>query len=170
LEPRAEIPVGHGQTRRAWVLSAELGYSRAIAGALVFSKEAPELLFGRSRCLTRLGALPEKLVWDREGAIHAGGGRPTDAFDRFCGELRVGWLILDHAILRPRARSSARTASCARALSPADRSRTATGGIATVWTSDVTCLILRLAPATLGSDSDDSRDARDASAAGQWRS
>jgi hypothetical protein len=95
LEPRAEIPVGHGQTRRAWVVSAELGYSRAIAGALVFSKEAPELLFGMSRCLTRLGALPEKLVWDREGAIHAGGGRPTDAFDRFCGELRVGWLILE---------------------------------------------------------------------------
>jgi transposase len=95
FEPRAEIPVGHGQTRRAWVVTAELGYSRAIAGALVFSKEAPDLVFGMSRCLTRLGALPEKLVWDREGAIHAGGGQPTDAFARFCGELRVGWLILE---------------------------------------------------------------------------
>jgi transposase len=95
FEPRAEIPVGHGQTRRAWVVTAELGYSRAIAGALVFSKEASDLVFGMSRCLTRLGALPEKLVWDREGAIHAGGGRPTDAFARFCGELRVGWLILE---------------------------------------------------------------------------
>jgi hypothetical protein len=48
-----------------------------------------------TRCLARLGALPETLVWDREGAIHAGGGKPTDAFARFCGELPVGWLILD---------------------------------------------------------------------------
>jgi transposase len=95
FEPRSEIPVGHGQTRRAWVVTAELGYSRALVGALVFSKEAPELLFGMSRCLARLGALPERLVWDREGAIHAGGGRPTDAFAGFCGGLRVGWLILE---------------------------------------------------------------------------
>jgi hypothetical protein len=47
------------------------------------------------RCLGRLGALPEKLVWDREGAIHAGGGRPTEEFAAFCGRLAVGWIILD---------------------------------------------------------------------------
>ena len=81
----SEIPVGHGQTRRGWVVTAELGYSRAIAGALVFSKEAPDLLCGMSRCLAGSGALPETLVWDREGAIHAGGGRPTDEFAAFCG-------------------------------------------------------------------------------------
>jgi hypothetical protein len=52
-------------------------------------------LFGMSRCLARLGALPERLVWDREGAIHAGSGRPTDALAGFCGELRVGWPILE---------------------------------------------------------------------------
>jgi transposase len=95
FEPRQEIPVGHGQTRRGYVLTAELGYSRALAGALVFSKQAPDLIYGMSRCLDRLGALPETLVWDREGAIHAGGGRPSDAFAAFCGELRVGWLILE---------------------------------------------------------------------------
>jgi transposase len=94
-EPREAIPVGHGQSRRAWVVTAELGYSRAIAAALVFSKEAPDLMFGMNRCLGRLGALPETLVWDREGAIHAGGGEPTDAFAGFCGALRVGWLILE---------------------------------------------------------------------------
>jgi hypothetical protein len=94
-EPRREIPVGHGQTRRGWVVTAELGYSRAIAGALVFSKEWEDLAFGMTRCLGMLGALPEKLVWDREGAIHAGGGQPTDAFAGFCGALRVGWLILE---------------------------------------------------------------------------
>jgi hypothetical protein len=95
FEPRIEIPVGHGQTRRGYVVTAELGYSRALAGALVFSKEAPDLIFGMNRCLGRLGALPETLVWDREGAIHAGGGQPTDAFAGCCGELRVGWLILE---------------------------------------------------------------------------
>src|SRR5919202_5427260 len=94
-EPRAPIPVGHGQSRRGWVVTAELGYSRAIAAALVFSKEAPDLIYGMSRCLSRLGALPETLVWDREGAIHTGGGQPTDAFAGFCGALRVGWLILE---------------------------------------------------------------------------
>jgi transposase len=95
FEPRLEIPVGHGQLRRGWVVTAELGYSRAIAGALVFSKEWEDIAFGMTRCLGRLGALPEKLVWDREGAIHAGGGAPTDAFAGFCGTLRVGWLILE---------------------------------------------------------------------------
>jgi transposase len=95
FEPREPIRVGHGQTRRGWVVTAELGYSRVLAGALVFSKQAPELLFGMSRCLARLGALPEKLVWDREGAIHAGGGRPSEEFACFCGGLGVGWIILD---------------------------------------------------------------------------
>jgi hypothetical protein len=38
--------------------------------------------------------LPEKLVWDREGAI-APGGRPTEEFAAFCGRLGVGWVILD---------------------------------------------------------------------------
>jgi hypothetical protein len=61
----------------------------------VFSKQAPDLIYGMNRCLARLGALPETLVWDREGAIHAGGGQLTDAFAGFCGELRVGWLILE---------------------------------------------------------------------------
>jgi transposase len=93
-EPREPVTVGHGQTRRGWVVTAELCWSRVIAGALVFSKEAPDILWGLGRCLGRLGALPQKLVWDREGAI-APGGRPTDAFAGFCGQLGVGWVILD---------------------------------------------------------------------------
>jgi transposase len=93
-EPRGLIPVGYGQTRRGWVVTAEVCWSRVIAGALVFSKEAPDILWGLSRCLSRIGALPEKLVWDREGAI-APGGHPTDEFAAFCGQLGVGWLVLD---------------------------------------------------------------------------
>jgi transposase len=90
-EPRAEIPVGHGQTRRGWVVVACLGYSRAGAGTLIFSKQTPELLFGIRSCLWSLGALPETLVWDRQSGLHAGGGRPTEPFAAFCGQLPVGW-------------------------------------------------------------------------------
>jgi len=94
-QPSREIPVGHGQTRRGYVVFCCLPYSRVRAGALVFSREAPDLLYGIGRCLERLGAVPETLVWDREGALHAGGGRPSDAFAAFLGELRLGWRILD---------------------------------------------------------------------------
>jgi hypothetical protein len=93
-EPRELIAVGHGQTRRGWVVTAEVCWSRVIAGALIFSKEAPDILWGVGRCLERIGALPEKLVWDREGAI-APAGRPSDEFAGFCGQLGVGWVILD---------------------------------------------------------------------------
>jgi transposase len=94
-EPSSPIPVGHGQTRRGYVVTSCSGYSRAGAGALVFSKEAPDVLWGMSRCLAALGALPRRVVWDREGAIHRGGGQPTDAFAGFCGQLGLGWVILD---------------------------------------------------------------------------
>jgi len=94
-EPEAEIPVGHGQTRRGWVVVACLGYSRAGAGALIFSKETPEVLFGIARCLWSLGALPQTLVWDRQSGLHAGGGRPTVDFAAFCGQLKVGWHFCD---------------------------------------------------------------------------
>ena len=95
-EPREQVPVGHGhgQRRRGWVVTCEVCWSRAIAGTLIFSKEAPDILWGLGRNLQRLGALPEKLVWDRESAI-AAGGRPTSAFAAFCGQLEVGWVILE---------------------------------------------------------------------------
>jgi transposase len=96
-EPRELVPVGHGQLRRGYVVTVEVCWSRVVAGALVFSKEAPDILWGLGRCLGRIGALPEKLVWDREGAIHAGGGHPTVEFAGFCGQLGVGWIILEPA-------------------------------------------------------------------------
>jgi transposase len=59
-EPKGEIAVGHGQTRKGWVVIGCLGYSRAGAGALVFSKQTGDLLFGSGvvcgrwgRCLRR---------------------------------------------------------------------------------------------------------------------
>jgi hypothetical protein len=94
-EPRAEIPVGWDQTRKGYLVTCKLPYSRAFAGALVFSKEWEDIAWGMNRCLSTLGALPNKLVWDREGAIHAGGGRPSEAFAAWCGRLALGWIILD---------------------------------------------------------------------------
>ncbi|HEV2820942.1 MAG TPA: IS21 family transposase [Solirubrobacteraceae bacterium] len=96
-EPKAEIPVGHSQTRRGWVVVACLGFSRAGAGALVFSKQTPDLLWGIGRCLWSLGALPQTLVWDRQSGLHASGGRPTAAFAAFCGALRVDWHFCERA-------------------------------------------------------------------------
>lgn len=96
-EPSEPVAVGHGEQRRAWVVVACLGYSRAGAGALVFSKETPDLLFGVTRCLWSLGALPEMLVWDRQAGIHAHAGRPTDAFAALCGQLKIGWQFCEPA-------------------------------------------------------------------------
>jgi transposase len=84
------VPVGCGQVRRGYVVCATLGYSRASAGALVFSREAPDVLWGITRCLWRLGGLPRRLVWDREGCLHAGLGRPTEAYAALLGQLGVG--------------------------------------------------------------------------------
>jgi len=95
FEPAGEIPVGWGQTRRGWLVTAALGYSRAIAAALMFSKTAPDILWGMRRCLESFGALPEILVWDREAAIHRGGGQPSEELAAFCGALPAGWVILD---------------------------------------------------------------------------
>jgi transposase len=91
------VPVGHGQDRRAWVVVACLGYSRAGAGALIFSKEAPDVLWGMTRCMWSLGGLPELLVWDREGCLHARQGRPTEVYAAFCGQLPVGWYFCEPA-------------------------------------------------------------------------
>jgi hypothetical protein len=74
---------------------AWLGYSRAGAGTLIFSKQTPDLLFGIRRCLWSLGALPQTLVWDRQSGLHAGGGRPTVEFAGFCGALRVDWFFCE---------------------------------------------------------------------------
>jgi transposase len=96
-EPSQRIPVGHGQLRKGFVVVACLGYSRAGAGAVVFSKRTEDLLFGVARCLWSFGALPELVVWDRQSGIHAHDGRPTLGFAAFCGELKLDWLFCQPA-------------------------------------------------------------------------
>ena len=96
-QPRPRDP-GWARPDPAWLGRRRgLGFSRAGAGTLIFSKEAPDILAGLWRCIGRLGGLPETLVIDREGALHAGGGRPTDPFAAFCGQLRVGWHFCEPA-------------------------------------------------------------------------
>jgi transposase len=96
-QPSRQVPVGHGQTRRGYVVIACLGYSRAGAGVLVFSRRTEDLLAGVAGCLERLGGLPQILLWDRQAGIHGHGGRPTEAFAAFCGQLRVGWRFCEPA-------------------------------------------------------------------------
>jgi len=96
-QPREPVPVGHGQIRQGWVVIACLGYSRAGAGVLVFSKETEDLLAGIAGCLQRLGALPRELVWDRQAGIHGHGGRPSEAFAAFCGQVKVAWRFCEAA-------------------------------------------------------------------------
>ncbi|MBA2460328.1 MAG: DDE-type integrase/transposase/recombinase [Actinobacteria bacterium] len=121
-QPSREIPVGAGQTRRGYVVVGCLPYSRVGAGTLVFSKEAPDLLYGIGECLAKLSALPETLVWDREGALHAGGGRPSDPFAAFCGELGVGWRFLEPRDPQSKGVVERLQATWRRASSPAARS------------------------------------------------
>jgi hypothetical protein len=44
-----------------------------------------------------VGALPQTLVWDRQAGIHGHGGRPSEEFAAFCGQLRVGWQFCEPA-------------------------------------------------------------------------
>lgn len=94
-QPKHEVPVGWGQTRKAYIVVCALGYSRAGAGTLIFSKRAPDILQGLWRALERLGGLPEQLVTDREGSLHAGGGRPSPEFLTFAGSLGAKPVNLD---------------------------------------------------------------------------
>jgi hypothetical protein len=96
-EPRAPVPVGHGQTRRGWVVTAELCWSRVVAGALIFGKQAPDILWGLARSLGS----------DRRVAGKAGvGPRGRDPRRRRAPDRRVRVLLraargrLDHP--RPR--------------------------------------------------------------------
>src|SRR6188472_397305 len=93
--PRRRCPSGMARRAGGGWWSPCLGYSRAGAGELVFSKQAPDVLWGVARCLWSLGALPQLMVWDRERCLHAGGGRPTEVYAGFCGQLPVDWHFCD---------------------------------------------------------------------------
>ena len=76
------------------MVTCELGYSRAAAGAPGVLKDAAGPALGHEPLPAGTSGLPETLVWDREGAIHAGKGEPTEDFAAFCDQLPIGWRIL----------------------------------------------------------------------------
>ena len=121
---RREIPVGHGQTRRGCVVTCRAGLLARRSPARWSSPSRPPTCSGASAAASAsLGGLPETLVWDREGAIHAGGGRADRAFAAFCGQLAVGWQIFEAADPEAkgaleRAQGFMRTTSSRRAASP----------------------------------------------------
>jgi transposase len=90
--PPADVPLGAGQVGRPPVLVMVCGYSRLIAGRMVPTRTAEDLLTGMWALLAGWGALPRTLVWDNEGAIGSWkSGRPqlTSATQAFRGVLGV---------------------------------------------------------------------------------
>ena len=84
-------PAAAGSSSRAWA-------TRAPARACWCSRRRPRTCWpGSPAAFERLGALPETLVWDRQAGIHGHGGRPTEAFAAFCGQLKVGWRFCEPA-------------------------------------------------------------------------
>jgi transposase len=70
--PPIELPVGCGQTRspaQLPVLTMVCGYSRWAAAVLIPSRTAEDLMAGWWQLLAGLGAVPQALVWDGEGAV-----------------------------------------------------------------------------------------------------
>ena len=124
-EPREPIPVGHGQTRRGWVVTVGavlVAGDRRHAGLLARRRRTScgawaAALSGSGRC---------RRSWcGTARARSRRRGRPTD---EFAGVLRPARRRLGDprraATRRRRVRSSARTGSCARTSSPAGGSRT----------------------------------------------
>ena len=111
-EPRQEIPVGHGQTRRGFIVTAELPYSRAFAGALVFSKQLVGHRLG-DEPLPRPARRAAREGWSgtaRARSTAAAGGRPWTSPPSAVSSRSAGSSSIP-ATARPRARSSAATAS-----------------------------------------------------------
>jgi len=50
-----------------------------------------------ARCLRSFAGLPGTIVTDREGALHAGDGKPTEPYAAFCGALAVSWRFCEPA-------------------------------------------------------------------------
>jgi transposase len=90
--PPADVPLGAGQVDRPPVLVMVAGYSRLIAGRMLPTRTAEDLLAGMWTLLESWGATPRTLVWDGEGAIGSWkSGRPllTPATQAFRGVLGV---------------------------------------------------------------------------------
>ena len=124
-QPREEIPVGHGQTRQGWVVVACLGYSRAGAGALVFSKQAPDLLWAsRAACGSLGGAARDARLGSRGRASRAAAGARATPSPPLRPPARRLALLRSPPTRRPRGSSSACRATSRPTSSPGGASPT----------------------------------------------
>jgi transposase len=89
-QPDIDIPLGHGQADKLWVVTGVAGFSRLIGGWMVPSRAAHDVLGGMLQVLAQFGAVPRLLVWDQEGCIgqwRHGQQRLTAEFQAFRGVL-----------------------------------------------------------------------------------
>ncbi|MDQ6798109.1 MAG: IS21 family transposase [Actinomycetota bacterium] len=99
-QPDTEIPLGHGQVAKLWVIVGVCGFSRFIGAWMIPSRAAHDVLGGHLQVLTQFGALPRTVVWDQEGAIGRWRGRDmafTADFQAFRGTLGIGALLCQRA-------------------------------------------------------------------------
>jgi transposase len=99
-QPDVEIPLGHGQTAKLWVVVGVCGFSRFAGGWMVPSRAAHDVLGGHLEVLHQFGAIPRRLVWDQEGCIgrrRGGVTTLTAEFQAFRGTLGAAAVILNAA-------------------------------------------------------------------------
>jgi hypothetical protein len=104
-QPDVEIPVGHGQADKLWVVVGVAGFSRFIGAWMIPSRQTHDVLGGHLQVLHQLGAVPRKVVWDQEPAIGRWRGAEvafTAEFAAFRGALGMG------AVLCPRGDAEAK--------------------------------------------------------------
>jgi transposase len=92
-QPDVPIPLGFGQAEKMWVIVGALGFSKFLAGWMIPSREAHDVLGGHLQVIRHFGAVPRMVVWDQEGAIGQWHGPKmvfTDAFQAFRGTLGMG--------------------------------------------------------------------------------
>jgi len=92
-QPDVPIPLGHGQAEKLWVIVGAMGYSKFLAGWMIPSREAHDVLGGHLEVLRQFRAVPRMVVWDQEGAIGQWHGPKmvfTEAFQAFRGTLGMG--------------------------------------------------------------------------------
>lgn len=95
-QPDVEIPLGHGQAAKLWVIVGVLCFSRLIAAMMIPSRATHDVLAGHLACIESFGAVPRTVVWDGEGAIGRRRGNRTElteAFQAFRGTLGMGAYI-----------------------------------------------------------------------------
>ena len=94
--PAPRIPLGHGQDAVLPVIVGVSGYSRVMAARMIPSRKAHDNLAGRLACLSALGGVPRKGVYDNEAAWSAarGSSQPDPGLPALPGGPRHGGVLL----------------------------------------------------------------------------